>query len=124
VTGEALGTKSGRVDAGAVRVEATAIAKKVVFDMGDPAHTKVPCIDPDATTDPRRSGKTSCSYAYSKSSAPGPGHAGDTFTITATIVWDVNYTVTGAAGGGPLPAITRTATATVRVGENQAINTH
>ena len=48
-----------------------------------------------------------------------PGHA---YKITATVVWNVNYTVSGAPGGGPLPGITRTATTTVRVAEQQAIN--
>ena len=49
---------------------------------------------------------------YPVSSRPATGEA------------DVNYTLTGAPGGGALPPITRTATATVRVAENQAINNH
>ncbi|MBV8984383.1 MAG: hypothetical protein JO248_08090 [Acidimicrobiia bacterium] len=99
-------------------VTATATASQVVFDTGD-GHT-VTCVDPDATTDPRAAGTTSCSYTYPRSSSSVPGHA---YKITATVVWNVNYTVSGAPGGGPLPGITRTATTTVRVAEEQAINT-
>jgi hypothetical protein len=123
VTGDTLGSKSDTVNAGSVSVSATAVAKKVIFDMGDPNHTKIACSDPDAITDPRPAGNTTCKYAYSRSSAPRAGHPADTYTITATIVWDVNYTVSGAPGGGPLMPITRTATASVRVAEAQAINT-
>src|SRR5438270_1551196 len=119
VTGDALGTKSDSVTAGAVSVTATAKATQVVFDMGD-GHT-VTCSDPDATTDPTATGNTTCAYTYPRSSASVSGHA---YKITATVMWAVNYTVAGAPGGGPLPAITRTATTTVRVAEEQSINTN
>lgn len=118
VSNGALGSKSDSVTAGTVTVTATAKASKVVFDMGD-GHT-VTCVDPDATTAPSAAGTTSCSYTYPRSSSSVPGHA---YKITATVVWDVNYAVSGAPGGGALPAITRTATTTVRVAEEQAINT-
>jgi hypothetical protein len=121
VTGDALGNKSDTVTAGAVTVTATASATEISFDMGD-GHT-VHCTAPDATTDPRAARKTSCEYTYPRSSAPRPDHVGDAYTITAKVVWAVNYTVAGAPGGGPLPGITRTATTTVRVAEAQAINT-
>jgi hypothetical protein len=103
-----------------VAVTATAKATEVVFDMGD-GHS-VKCADPDATTDPRPSGTTSCLYAYPRSSAPRPDHVGEAYTITAKVIWNVNYSVAGAAGGGALPPITRTAVETVRVAEAQAIN--
>lgn len=121
VSGDALGTKTDSVTAGTVTVVATATATAIRFDMGN--HQTVSCSAPDAITDPRPTGKTSCSYSYPRSSAPRSDHVGDSYTIKATVVWAVNYTVAGAAGGGPLPAITRTATTTVRVAEAQALNT-
>jgi hypothetical protein len=120
VTNGALGAASDTVTAGSVTVSARAKATKVIFDMGD-GH-KATCTDPDATSDPRPKGNTTCAYSYPRSSAPRPDHAGDTYKITATVVWDVSYTVAGAPGGGPLPAITRTASTTVRVAEAQALN--
>ncbi len=122
VSGDALGVKSDSVTAGTVTVTATAKATAVVFDMGD-GHS-VTCTDPDATKDPTSVRKTSCSYTYPRSSAPRADHAGEAYTITARVTWAVNYTVAGAAGGGPLPAITRTTTATVRVAEQQVLNTN
>jgi hypothetical protein len=62
---------------------------------------------------------TDCTHTYRDSSATQPS---GTFTIEATVSLEVTWT-SNAAGGGTLPAITRTSTVTVDVGEIQAIGT-
>ena len=49
---------------------------------------------------------------FVESTAPGDG------------LFDASYTVSGGAGGGTLPPLTRTAELPVRVAEVQAINDH
>jgi hypothetical protein len=122
VDNSALGTKSDTVSAGNVTVSATATAAQIVWDMGN--GDSVTCNGPGTPYDPSHPNATpTCSYTYKRSSAPQAGHTGDTYTVKATAVWTVTYTVAGAPGGGSLPSITRTATTTVRVAEAQAINT-
>jgi hypothetical protein len=107
-------TLTASASAGPVTTTATATPTKVVWDMGNGA--SVTCdgpgppydrADPNATTD--------CSYTW-----PGAG----SFTVTATVYWNVTWTTTGAPGGGNLglqagpPAQVQ-----VTVTESQAINT-
>ncbi|MDP8927512.1 MAG: hypothetical protein M3O70_02780, partial [Actinomycetota bacterium] len=62
---------------------------------------------------------TECSYMYQHSSAEQPGEA---YQVTATVEWEVSWSVTGAAGGGALPAMLTTSSTAVRVAEMQALN--
>lgn len=62
---------------------------------------------------------TDCTHTYRTSSATRPG---GTFGLEATVTFEVSWT-SNASGGGTLPAITRTSTLEVEVGEIQAIGT-
>jgi hypothetical protein len=116
---DGLGTKSATAVAGPVVVTGTLSATKVVWDMG--TGDKVTCTGAGTAYDPAQpSAQPTCSYTYKRSSAAQPSSA---YTVTATITWAGNYTVTGAPGGGTLGPVARTSSATVRVAENQSINT-
>ncbi len=62
---------------------------------------------------------TDCTHTYRQSSAREPG---GTFDLEATVTFEVSWT-SNAAAGGTLPAISRTSTLDVEVGEIQAIGT-
>lgn len=62
---------------------------------------------------------SSCTYTYRNSSAGSPG---GTFHVDATVTFDVSWS-SNAGDGGTLPAITRTSSVDVEVGEIQAIGT-
>jgi hypothetical protein len=62
---------------------------------------------------------SNCTYTYRNSSAGSPG---GTFNLEATVTFEVSWS-TNAGGGGTLPAITRTSSLGVQVGEIQAIGT-
>src|SRR5205823_6176838 len=81
-----LGAFPDRVDVGTVSVTSTVRADTVTFDMGDGSPT-FQCIGADATTDPTPSGPSKCSHTYTRSSAPRSDHVGDTYTVTATVIW-------------------------------------
>jgi hypothetical protein len=60
-----------------------------------------------------------CTYTYRTSSA---GQSDGTFTLQATVTLEVTWT-SNVTGGGTLPAISRSSTLAVEVGEIQAIGT-
>ena len=94
--------------------QALAAGVPVVW-MGDPAH-----LPPGTPWRPGSSeGASSCTHTYRSSSATRPG---GTFNLEATVTLEVSWT-SNAAGGGALPAITRSSTLDVEVGEIQAIGT-
>lgn len=62
---------------------------------------------------------SSCTHTYRTSSAGSPS---GTFNVQATVEFEVSWS-SNAGGGGALPAITRTSTLNVEVGEIQAIGT-
>ncbi len=62
---------------------------------------------------------SSCTHTYRSSSASRPG---GTFSLEATVTLEVSWT-SNVTGGGTLPAITRSSTLAVEVGEIQAIGT-
>jgi hypothetical protein len=102
-------------------ISATVTAKPqwVRWSMGN--RDTLVCAGPGATWDPARAGSeqsTDCSYTYRHSSAAQPG---ERFTITATVEYAVTWQATGAPGGGSLGTLSRTAGASLRVGESQAI---
>lgn len=101
-----------------VSVTVTAEPARVLWDMG--TGDKVVCDGPGSTYDPSRGENDqpgSCFYRWRRSSAAEPD---GTYDVTATLQWSVSWTVTGAPGGGPLPAMEQSATRAVRVGEAQA----
>lgn len=101
-----------------VSVTVTAEPARVLWDMGN--GDKVVCDGPGSTYDPSRGEHDqpgSCFYRWRRSSAAEPD---GTYQVTATLQWSVSWTVTGALGGGALPAMEQSATRAVRVGEAQA----
>ncbi|HEX9767205.1 MAG TPA: hypothetical protein VGA36_10615 [Nitriliruptorales bacterium] len=113
-------THSKSVTAGGVTVTATASPQRVVWDMGN--GDAVVCTGPGTAYDAsRRSAEqsTDCSYTYARSSAGQPSEA---YVVTTTIEWDVSWSVVGAVGGGPLPALVTSSSMAARVAEMQALN--
>ncbi|MFI1377921.1 hypothetical protein [Embleya sp. NPDC020886] len=101
---------------GTVSVTAFARSTKVEWNMGDGG--KVTCDSPGRPYQPSDLNNMSeCGYKYKNTSQ---GQPGDKFTVTATVFWETYYT--DAAGSHPLPGLTGTDTAEVRIGELQLIN--
>lgn len=106
--------------AGAVSATVMATPRRVTWDMGN--GDWVVCEGPGTAYDPSKSSdaqSTDCSYTYRTSSA---GEPGDVYRVTATVEWELRWTVTGAAGGGALPAMTTSESIFVPVSEMQALN--
>ena len=97
-------------------VRATPVA--TTWELGD--GRSVSCRGPGT---PWRRGlsddASSCTHTYRSSSASRPG---GTFSLEVTVTLEVSWT-SNATGGGTLPAITRSSTIAVEVGEIQAIGT-
>ena len=113
-------THSKSVSAGAVTTTVTATPQRVIWDLGN--GDTVVCDGPGTPYNPSiPSGEqtTDCSYTYTHTSA---GQPGDAYQATATIEWSLEWTVTGAPGGGPLPALFTSTPVAVRVAEMQALN--
>ncbi|MBW3662713.1 MAG: hypothetical protein KY469_06410 [Actinobacteria bacterium] len=111
---------SRSASAGGVTATVTATPVRVVWDLGN--GDTVTCAGPGTPYDPalpEAEQTTDCSYTYGHSSAAQPN---GTYLVTATVEWEVGWTVTGAAGGGPLPALSTSTTLPVRVAEFQALN--
>jgi len=98
-----------------VSVTATARATRIVWDMGD--GQRVTCEGP-GTPYTRGEGQTrspTCGYVYSRSSA---GEPDETYAVTATTTWDVQWN--GSGGSGQVTQ-TRTSSVRVRIGEMQVL---
>ena len=111
-------TKS--VTAGGVTVTATAQPSRVVWDMGN--GDVVVCEGPGTpydTSRPAAEQSTECLYTYEHSSSGQPEEA---YQVTATVEWQVSWTVTGAPGGGALPSLSTSSATSIRVAEMQALN--
>ncbi|MBI2169369.1 MAG: hypothetical protein HYU28_07705 [Actinobacteria bacterium] len=111
---------SASASAGGVSVSATASPQRVIWDMGN--GDRVECDGPGTAYDRSRPAKgqsTDCEYVYRESSARAPD---GTFTVTASVLWGVSWTVTGAPGGGSLGPVERSSSVAVRVAEIQAVN--
>jgi len=108
-----------RVQAGGVWAELTARPRSLTIrpGAGQPAVT---CGGPGTVYDPKRSAAgqhSDCSYTYLRSSAGLPGAA---YQVTATVTWGGAWV--GSDGtGGALPALSRSATFSVRIAEGQAV---
>jgi len=113
-------THTKSVSAGGVTTTVTAAPTRVIWDLGN--GDSVVCDGPGVPYDPSIPSdgqSTDCSYTYRHTSA---GQPGDAYQATATIEWTVSWTVTGAPGGGPLPAMFTSSPVAVRVSEMQALN--
>ena len=114
------GPVSAQASAGDIVVTATASPRRVTWDMGN--GDRVTCDGPGTPYDRTRPSdvqSTSCSYTYRQSSARAEDGA---FTVTATVVWDVTWSVTGAPGGGALGTAPRSESVRLPVKEIQAVN--
>jgi hypothetical protein len=101
-----------------VSVRAWPVASE--WTMGD--GTTVRCAGPGTPFDPHHDDPargSSCSHTYTTSSSSAPAGA---FDGSVTVTWRASATVTGAAGGGDLPALARTRRFTVRVAQVQVLN--
>ena len=104
--------------AGRVWSTVTARPVSVTWGMGD--GSSVVCTGPGTAWRPGVDEDASnCTHTYRRSSA---STGGGTFDLTATVSLEVTWT-SNAPFGGTLPAITRTSTLDVEVGEIQAIGT-
>jgi len=113
-------TQTSTVGVPGVSVTVTAEPQSVTWDMGD--GSSVVCNGAGTPYDPSRpeaSQSTNCSHTYRRSSA---GRAGQSYRVTATTSYAVSFTVSGAPGGGPLPAVQRSSSVDLRVAEGQVLN--
>ena len=109
--------QSATASAGAVSVTATARPVKVVWSMGDgSSHT---CDGPGTAwtrgTNPRAS-SPDCGHVYRHSSA---GAAGGSYTVSATVTWEVTWA--GAGQTGTVPGLETTGQVQTRVQESQTV---
>lgn len=114
------GARTASATAGGITSTVTAMPDLVVWDMGE--GDVVECRGPGRPPGPSAvdpGGAGACTFTYPFSSArSGDGN----FTVTATVRWQATWTASGAAGGGSLGTVERSATTTVRVAEIQALN--
>jgi hypothetical protein len=104
-----------------VAVNVRAVPERVVWHMGDGG--EVVCNGPGVAYDARMAETdqaSPCTYTYRRSSVSEPA---ESYRASVTVTWNATWSVVGAAGGGDLGPINRTASFTVRVGEVQALNT-
>lgn len=96
-------------------VTANAQATKIVWDMGD--GNTVACLNAGTPYYRGAVESPTCDYIYQASSA---GQPDDAYTITGTTTWEVTWTGGGTSG---TLTVTRTASATVHIGELQVLVT-
>lgn len=107
---------TGTASVGGVTVRVTARPSSAQWTFGDgTSSTCAPGVPWSPQSDPRRA----CTHTWIRSSAASPG---ESYRMEVGVTWSASYSVTGAAGGGALPSITRTTTLAVRVAEIQAVN--
>ncbi len=97
-----------------VTVTTTARPDRVVWSLGN--GEELVCDGPGTPYDPGRpeaDQHSDCTYLFRQAG---------TYTITATVEWHVTWTALGAAGGGDLGVVRRSASTTVVVSEIQALN--
>ena len=104
-------------DSGRVWSRVTATPVSTSWSLGD--GSRVTCRGSGTPWRPGSTDDTSCTHTYRRTSE---GQRGGTFDIEATVTLEVSWT-SNIADGGTLPAIARTSTLDVEVGEIQAIGT-
>ena len=112
---------SASAAAGPGSATVTAAPTSVVWATGDGA--SVTCTGSGAPYDPSRAYASQvpppCGHTYRRSSAVAPGAV---LTLTATVTWSVTWVAAGAPGGGALPAVSRSSSVPVSVGEVQVLD--
>ena len=118
---------SASASAGGLTATASAVPTSVYWDTGDGGG--VDCQGPGTPYDrsiPARDQSTYCSYTWRKSSAGQPSPDGnpndDSFTLTATITWQVSWSASNGAGGG-LPALVTRSSVPMPVQQIESVNT-
>ena len=111
-------TYSATANAGGVSTTVTATPQRAVWSLGDGATTT--CNGPGVEwRRGMRDDATYCSYTYRHSSAQ---QQGGKYTLSVTVWFEVTWT-SNTGDSGALPAISRTASRKVEVGEVQALET-
>lgn len=109
---------TGSATLGGVTVTVTAQPSTARWVFGDGnTSTCAPGVEWSPDANPAEA----CTHTWAKSSAAEPS---DSYRLRLAVNWTASYTVSGGAGGGTLPPLTRTAELPVRVAEVQAINDH
>ena len=117
------------VSASAAGVTTTAVAmpRSVSWKMGD--GSDIVCNGPGTPYNSSMSEAAqtpTCAYTYQRSSAGQPSPDGDpndgSYSVTATVEWTVSWSATGAPGGGPLPDLETSSTASLRVEQVESVN--
>lgn len=107
---------TGTASVGGVTVRVTASPSSARWTFGDGASLScAPGVPWSPGADPGRA----CTHTWTRSSASRPA---ENYPLGVSVTWSASYSVTGGAGGGALPSITRTSTLPVRVAEVQAVN--
>lgn len=109
------GPISSSASSGALTVDITAHADRIVWDMGD-GHVVV-CHNPGVAYrgSDGASASPECGYTYLK---PSTHQRGGRYTITATTTWTVNWDGGGESG---VITVTRVSRSTVRINEQQVV---
>lgn len=110
------GPMTASASAGGITVTATAKVLRVTWEMGD--GTEVVCNTAGTPYQPSYGRKASpdCGHTYKKSSAHQPG---ETYTVTATSSWVVNWSGAGQSGVIRLNGLSRSTQ--IRIGEAQVL---
>ncbi|MFD8784442.1 ATP/GTP-binding protein [Kitasatospora sp. NPDC059599] len=103
--------------AGGLSVSVTAKVTRIDWSMGDGGTRS--CTTPGTPYTPDLGAATSpdCGYRYTSTSAGKPGGK---FPVSATTTWTVHWE--GGGQQGDLPAITKTSTTELTIGEVQVLN--
>lgn len=115
VTPTTWGPNSATASVPGLSVTATANARQIVWDMGD-GRTET-CRNPGTAYQAGGDVSPTCQHVYERSSANQPHEA---YAVTATTTWDVAWTGGGSSGS---LTVTRSSTASVRIGEVQVLVT-
>ncbi|GAB1641506.1 hypothetical protein [Krasilnikovia sp. MM14-A1259] len=112
-------TQSATASVPAMSVTATARPATVTWAMGD--GSTVNCAGPGTAwtpgTDPAKA-SPNCGHVYRRSSAGAPGGS---YTVTATVTWEVTWS--GGGESGTIPGLNTTGQVQTRVQESQAVVT-
>ena len=112
--------------AGGVTATATATPQSVVWTTGDgarfvcdgPGVAYQPALTPSAQT-------TYCAHVYSAPSVGQPSLSSDpndgAYPVTATVMWSVSWSSTGASGGGQLAPLFTSTTDPLRVEQVESV---
>jgi len=112
-------TRSASASVPGVTAWVSATPESVIWNTGDGNVVWCGAGTPYDVTRPASGQSTACSHTYTASSAGQPGRV---FAASVTVRWRLWWSITGAAGGGPLGTIDRTTAVSVPVAEVQSLN--